>query len=309
MTLNRCPPEICSQIFAFTCTDGGYTGRSLSAVSRYVRDTSSSYKFQSVALRNTRQTLSFASVLDGIPPHLRGVAFLFVSNDDFPINGPESDREVTRTSGWRRIFSFATSQTKVRSINADLVVDFVEAVLKILTIIAPTLRIFFISGSFEIRLPLLAPVGTRFPTLTSLTELSLNYRAQTDAVFNHYMRHFPAAFPSLTRLDISGLELPSYSCHLFGSIAKIAPSLTNLHLPAKMALNINTPFTSSPVWSPEDQNITVGLHGMLIELNGPHIYRCRNPDTECTRCRLLAMTADRRFVALEARDDYTWERN
>jgi hypothetical protein len=123
------------------------------------------------------------------------------------------------------------------------------------------------------------------------------------------MHHFPAALPSLTRLDISGLELPSYSCHLFGSIAKIAPSLTHLHLPAKMALNINTPFAPSPVWSPEDQNITVGLHRMLIELNGPHIYGCQNPDTECTRCRLLAMTADRRFVALEARNDYTWERN
>ncbi|KIM83117.1 hypothetical protein PILCRDRAFT_70053, partial [Piloderma croceum F 1598] len=78
--LNRCPLEICFQIFAFACTDGGYTGRSLSAVSRYIRDISSSYKFQSVALHHTRQTVSFASVLDGIPPHLRGVAFLFISN-------------------------------------------------------------------------------------------------------------------------------------------------------------------------------------------------------------------------------------
>ncbi|KIM79213.1 hypothetical protein PILCRDRAFT_74632, partial [Piloderma croceum F 1598] len=80
MTLNHCPLEICFQIFALACTDGGYTGRSLSAVSRYIHDTSSSYKFQSVTLHNTHQTVSFASILDGIPLHLRGVAFLFVSN-------------------------------------------------------------------------------------------------------------------------------------------------------------------------------------------------------------------------------------
>jgi len=52
------------------------------------------------------------------------------------------------------------------------------------------------------------------------------------------MDHFPAAaLPFLTRLDISGLKLRSYPHH-FGSIAKIAPSLTHLHLPAEMAMNI-----------------------------------------------------------------------
>ena len=184
--------------------------------------------------------------------------------------------------------------------------DFVEAVLKILRIIAPTLRVLFISFECRwIRLPLLAPAGTIFPTLTSLMELSLNYQAPTDAVFNYYMDHFPAAaLPFLTRLDISGLKLLSYPHH-FGSIAKIAPSLTHLHLPAEMAMNIYTPFADSP----EDQNMPAGLHQMLVELNGPHIHEGWYPSLECMHCYLLVMTADKRFIVLQERSDYTWKRN
>ena len=318
MTLNLCPPEVCSQIFAIACTDGGYTGRALSAVSRYIHRTSSSYKFQSIALHNAHQTSSFASVLSRTPPHLCGVVYLFVSNDDFAI--VSRDREPTATSGRRRIssiFSFATNQTKLSSTSANLIkdhdTDFIEAVLAILRIIAPTLRTLFISFECHwINWPSLVSVGTRFLALSSLTELSFNYRAPTDALFNHYMHLFPATLPSLRRLDISGLKLLSYHSHLFGSIAKIAPSLTHLHLPAKMAMNVPC---ASTIWppvyhTPEDENLPLTLNRVLIQLNGPHIYACQSPESGCTRCRLLAVgTTDRRFVALEARSDDTWKKN
>ena len=319
MTLNLCPPEVCSQIFAIACTDGGYTGCALSAVSRYIHDTSSPYKFQSVALHNTRQAVSFTSVLDRTLPRLRGVAFLFISNDDdvVAIDTPDDRPGSTGISGRFRIpsmFSF-TSPAKTRPTNDnDHNIVFVEAMLKILRFIAPTLRTLFISFECRwIKLPSFPSAsGTVFPTLSSLTEFSLNYRAPTDALFNHYMHYFPLALPSLRCLDISRLKLLSYRGHLFRSIAKIAPSLTHLHLPAKMATNIiNAPFASPPIWPPvpEDGNIPVALHRMLIQLNGPHIYGCQNPDPGCTRCRLLAMTADGRFVALEAHRDDTWKRN
>jgi len=118
------------------------------------------------------------------------------------------------------------------------------------------------------------------------------------------MDHFPAAaLPFLTRLDISGLKLGSYPHH-FRSIAKIAPSLTHLHLPAEMAMNIYTPFADSP----EDQNMPAGLHQMLVGLNGPHNH-IGYPGSECTQCCLLALMADKRFVVLQARSDDTWKRN
>jgi len=52
-----------------------------------------------------------------------------------------------------------------------------------------------------------------------------------------------------------------------------------------------------------------GLHRMLVEQNGPHIHEGWYASPECTHCYLLAMTADKRFVVLQERSDYTWFRN
>jgi hypothetical protein len=327
MPLNLFPPEICSQIYALACTDDGYTGRSLAAVSRYIHETSSPYKFQSIALPNAYRASLFASILGKTPPHLRGVAYLFVANDDFDIDGPGSRDSGTKTTSSRRSItsmfsSFVGSSAKLppQTVNPmkDHDTDIIEAVLKILRLIAPTLRT--LSISFECRWinsTSLFSVETSFPALSSLTELNLNYRAPTDALFNHFVFHFPASFPSLRRLDISGLKLLSYRFELFACITKIAPSLTHLRLPAKMAL-MNVPFVSPTTWPPtyrrsDDDNLPATLGRVLIQLNGPHGYTCpgqRLYQTGCTRCRLLAMaTTDRKFVALEAQSDDTWQKN
>jgi hypothetical protein len=57
------PPEILALIFSYACTDDGYTGRSLSLVSRYISDVSKPYKLQSVAVRGMWQVLEFACSL------------------------------------------------------------------------------------------------------------------------------------------------------------------------------------------------------------------------------------------------------
>ncbi|EKM78532.1 hypothetical protein AGABI1DRAFT_13385, partial [Agaricus bisporus var. burnettii JB137-S8] len=77
--LEECPPEICKKIFTHACDDGGYTGRSLSLVSRYVRDVSEDIKFRSVAVWGRRQILGFYEVLLSTPPHLRRILHLFIS--------------------------------------------------------------------------------------------------------------------------------------------------------------------------------------------------------------------------------------
>jgi hypothetical protein len=322
MPLNRCPPEICSQIFMLACTDGGYTGRSLAEVSRYIRETSNPYKFQSIALSNAHQASSFASILGRTTPCFRGVTYLFVSNDEPTIDRLESHGEGTKRSSNRSISSFVAGFAKLspRTVKPvkeapDLDIEMVESLLRILTIVAPTLRT--LSISFEcrwIRPPSLASVGTGFPVLPSLTELSLNYRAPTDALFNYYLHHFPGSFPSLRRLDISGVKLLSYHFQQYGCITQIAPFLTHLHLPAKMAITLVLTVLWQPTpTTPDDDYLPVTLKRVLLELNGPHASTCQGSahlQPQCIRCRLLNIaTTDVKFVALEPRSDDTWRKN
>ncbi|RDX55922.1 hypothetical protein OH76DRAFT_1337593, partial [Lentinus brumalis] len=47
-TLGHLPTEVLEQIFLQACTDGGYTGCSLSAVSRRIRAVSHTVRFHSI---------------------------------------------------------------------------------------------------------------------------------------------------------------------------------------------------------------------------------------------------------------------
>lgn len=63
MSLQTSPPEICFKIFSYACLDSGYTGRSLSLVSRYINEASKPFKFQSIAIHGHHQLVAFASLL------------------------------------------------------------------------------------------------------------------------------------------------------------------------------------------------------------------------------------------------------
>lgn len=77
--MDRTPPEVWVRIFSFACLDTGFTGRSLSLVSKYICEVSKPVKFQSIALHGHDQILAFAALLERIPPHLRRVRNLLVS--------------------------------------------------------------------------------------------------------------------------------------------------------------------------------------------------------------------------------------
>ncbi|KDQ59170.1 hypothetical protein JAAARDRAFT_114773, partial [Jaapia argillacea MUCL 33604] len=74
----QCPPEIWSIICRLACLDGGFTGRSLSLVSRYIHHVSKPFKFQSVAVVGFKQMDGFASILETTPPELKNVQYLFM---------------------------------------------------------------------------------------------------------------------------------------------------------------------------------------------------------------------------------------
>lgn len=104
--LDKLPPELCARIFQFACTDSGYTGRSLSLVSRYIHETSQPAKLQSIALVGRKQILDFAVLLSRTPAHLRTTRYLFVNGQetktewkqlmDEAYGGPEKAAEYRR---------------------------------------------------------------------------------------------------------------------------------------------------------------------------------------------------------------------
>ncbi|KAF7290882.1 hypothetical protein HMN09_01266600 [Mycena chlorophos] len=79
-TLLDLPPELLDFIFSSACTDGGRTGRSLSLVSRYVRDISAPFKLQSIALLGTMQLLNFSAFLSRHPSVEARTKFLYIGH-------------------------------------------------------------------------------------------------------------------------------------------------------------------------------------------------------------------------------------
>ncbi|KDQ62127.1 hypothetical protein JAAARDRAFT_30033 [Jaapia argillacea MUCL 33604] len=83
--MDRCPPEIWLNIFNLACDDGGYTGCSLSLVSRCMYTLSKLVRYRSVALHGLRRMRSFATVMEGTPLELRRVRQLYISFRDPPL--------------------------------------------------------------------------------------------------------------------------------------------------------------------------------------------------------------------------------
>jgi hypothetical protein len=76
--LQRLPPEVCESIFAMACLDGGYTGRSLSRTSRYVRDTSATVRYISLKLRGWTKLESALHIMQVTVERYRST-YLFIS--------------------------------------------------------------------------------------------------------------------------------------------------------------------------------------------------------------------------------------
>ena len=79
--MDNIPLEISLYIFTLACTDNGFTGRSLSHVSRYVREASQTVKLQSICLHGHDQILAFAELIEHTPSIARNVRQLFICNE------------------------------------------------------------------------------------------------------------------------------------------------------------------------------------------------------------------------------------
>lgn len=109
--MEKCPIEICHQIFRAACVDGGKTGIALSLVSRYVNQMSREVKYHSVTVIGLDQIMTFAKVLKDLPPRYRVVRHLFLSsmpqktdpNDDIT---PTLNQEIGQVGAEKHYVSF-----------------------------------------------------------------------------------------------------------------------------------------------------------------------------------------------------------
>ena len=87
LKMDRCPVEIHAHIFQLACTDGGYTGRALSLVSKYFHDVSKPSKYYSVSCHGSWQAIEFLRLITNLPPYHRIVCHLSVT-DAYPYHVP-----------------------------------------------------------------------------------------------------------------------------------------------------------------------------------------------------------------------------
>ena len=196
--MDRCPAEIFSEIYAFACVDDGQTGRALSLVSKYIRETSKPYKLQSVSVIGCNQLLAFADLVEHTPLHLRQVKCIFLSAHP---RSTASDPKALTSEYARRQQAYTA----------------VGRILKAISSFVTIVHAFFI---FYRPFPLL-PVS--LPALVELTVHGPTETTSFDLIDENIQ------FKSLKHLHLSSVYSPSY---ILRNISKLTPSLAHLRLSA-----------------------------------------------------------------------------
>ncbi|KAJ7142198.1 hypothetical protein C8R46DRAFT_594981 [Mycena filopes] len=242
--LDRFPPELCDTIFRFACRDSGYTGRSLSHVSKYIRETSKLAKLQSIALIGHAEIVAFAQVLQQQTPdaHLRNTRYLLI-NGEPPLESAKLENIVTaKHAKWRetelesrrRMQAAAhpdvVSQEDLEEEDLELNVllgilgrEGARAITSILRDVGPTVELLDVALHRSYAAGMASePAPFSFPRLSDLT-------ARNGFLLHPLLQLEP--FPALRRLHLVESEWSSRLQWLRDdSLSHLAPSLTHLRL-------------------------------------------------------------------------------
>ncbi|KAI0755575.1 hypothetical protein C8Q74DRAFT_313962 [Fomes fomentarius] len=198
--MDTLPLELHAHIFALACTDDGSTARALSLVSRYVRDVSAPFLYQSLAISGLDQMSELLARLERVPLHLRRIRHLFFS-------------DWTHTEVQERRMSFCPMDMD----RYDAEKTFAQ---RIIDYAAPTLETFALVMSCPYTAPPL--VGHLFTIpLPRLVDLAI-----------HGFYPFPrtsGTMPRLERLHLSGNRNPHGLLQL-GALEAACPNLAHLRL-------------------------------------------------------------------------------
>ena len=269
-TLSNCPLELCQRIFKYACTDDGTTGRSLSLVSKYIRDTSKPYKLQSISIAGADQATHFVQLLQRTPEPYRHVCYLSIfkysfvrptivrSNRHSASNNSSSPfvRATTKAvevipgikwyKNYKRLKRNVAHNVRCMKTNQGQEESALLAFLQILHLTVATLQT--LNVDFQSRwkiVPVRFDDGVsafKIRSMPALTSLTVHCHALFDSEVGESLfgssdsasGRENALLPRVRYMDLAGFGIWFNPFDLYERIAKVAPSLTHLRLPMKM---------------------------------------------------------------------------
>ena len=264
-SLDRSPLELCQRIFELACTDDGTTGRSLSLVSKPIRDISAPYKLQSICVSGAKQANLFVSALESTPPQHRRVSYLSISNDltVHPAFASADSRQSSSSAiarattkavevvvpgvrwykHYKRLKQNVDHNVQCMQINRRRDESLFAAFLQILHLTAHTLLT--LNVDFQSRWKIVpAQFGAGLRSLPMLTSLTVEYFAlfhsEVDESLFLMDDHADGSgdgkelMPRLRFLDLAGFRIHLQPFKFYERITRFAPNLTHLRLPMRM---------------------------------------------------------------------------
>ncbi|KZT02002.1 uncharacterized protein LAESUDRAFT_730711 [Laetiporus sulphureus 93-53] len=186
--------ELHAQIFDYACTDDGSTARSLSLVSRYMREVVRPFLYQSLVVSGFDQMSELEARIRHLPPYLRRIRHLFLSG-----------RKKSQVAEERDIEHREVEESLAKSI---------------LTLAAPTLEALTLITSFPL---------SSTSMITYLFSLSLPQLCELSIKGFYPFPSKRLAMPRLERLHLSGIRNP-HGLLGFGALDAACPSLTHLRI-------------------------------------------------------------------------------
>lgn len=236
------PPELHAYIFAFACSDGGYTVKALSLVSKYFRDVARPYLYQSLSLSGVDQIMVAASKLENTPPHLRQIQHLFISDESQRRNDHQLGKHICdmEANSIMRILTLAAPTLRTLAFVTTCPSTGTSLIGRLFRISFPSLMELTISGFYP------------FPSLPGkmpmLERLHLNGNRnphgllQADVLEN--------VCPSLTHLRVSGLAMAaSFALELEESLKADELTMFPSNLPPRMQEILIQPASPPPISS------------------------------------------------------------
>lgn len=213
--MDQIPSEIWTYIFSHACTDTGFTGLSLSLVSRFFHEAVQPVKLQSVALFGAQSIVSFDSSVLTLPASLRRVRYLLISF-----------RSLPRPSAFDSAKPDRNKQREAEKVMIGAIQRIIEAVAEGVEI----LELYIPSQTFEnddryIYLQRPIPL-IPFPRLTDLT--TNNYPLQRS--HGPFRTPDPPLYPKLRRWHLTEEWSPVKYGEMIDYISKLAPYLALLRI-------------------------------------------------------------------------------
>ncbi|KAI0701298.1 hypothetical protein BC835DRAFT_1404540 [Cytidiella melzeri] len=235
--MDNLPFELHSQILELACTDDGTTARSLSLVSRYVREAAQPFLYQSIAVSGLRSLNELADRLESLPSHKRRVRRLFLS-------------DWTHKAAKQQLVSSTDADMDMYEVERTTIVrvlDLVVSTLESLSIIVscPFNSTRLIGYLFSLNFPLLEdlsihgfyPFSPSHSGMPNLRRLHLSGNRNPHGLFQ--TGGFDIWSPKLVHLRISGLvSAASFAEELASALARQPDAATTPLLPATLPASL-----------------------------------------------------------------------